>query len=141
MAATVMRGYPGGEGMYLLVVEDDAASLKLLTLVLRHAGHTMEGCATRRAALEAIDDRGALFGAAIIDVGLPDGSGVDVIRHLRRRLGPRIPVVVVTASVDPASRMAGEAAGCNHWLRKPIDTRQLPVLLESLRSDQGSRTT
>ena len=64
------------------------------------------------------------FTLALLDVGLPDGSGIDFCRELRAD-GETFPVLFVTANVDEESAVRGLAVGAADYVRKPCGTREL----------------
>lgn len=104
----------------ILVVEDDPASLELLTYLLRRAGHTVrsetDGAAGLRAALENDCD------IVLCDLQLPELNGHDVAGSLRASPGWRpIPIIAVTAYSMPGDRDAAIAAGFTDHMTKPVD--------------------
>jgi len=84
----------------MLIVEDEPS---LSTTLVRHveAHFAPVTAASRRAAIDAVED-GEEVVAAIVDLGLPDGNGLDVVTALRRR-SPDMPILVLTGSNDPAT--------------------------------------
>jgi DNA-binding response OmpR family regulator len=81
-----------------LLVEDDANVARLCTRLLGRAGYDVRAAATAaeaKALLEGTED----YGIAYVDVGLPDGSGLDVA-ELARRLRPQLPIVVATGALE-----------------------------------------
>lgn len=103
--------------MKLLVVEDDAALAEALLAAFERADIQAEFCGTGSSAAELL----ALyaFDAAVIDRGLPDMDGLDLVRVVRRG-GNRIPVIVLTAQSDVMSRIDGLDAGADDYLGKPF---------------------
>lgn len=106
----------------ILLVEDDRAGQKLVALLLTQAGHAVTTCATMASALATLSlDQ---FGGVVVDLGLPDGRGIDLIAHVRKDERMHgIPVVVITASTSASDHAAAMAAGCTVFIRKPLDTR------------------
>lgn len=101
-----------------LIVDDDAASLRLYGLLLRQAGMNV---ALSRNGLEALrmalDQKPDLV---VTDIRLPLLSGVELIKEIRRQPAlKRVPIVVVTAMATPENRDAAFEAGCNAYLLKP----------------------
>lgn len=68
----------------------------------------------------------------LLDVRLPDGDGLDLARELRGAPGRRTPVVIVSASVMPAERLAALAAGGDQFIGKPVDPGQLVATVAAL---------
>ena len=106
--------------MRLLVVEDEPRIAELLRSALGRAGFvadTVVTCADARATL-ALNP----YDAAILDLGLPDGDGVDFIRGLRS--WSEIPVIVLSARTDEAQKIAALDAGAAGPARARTPTRK-----------------
>ncbi|HEV7435281.1 MAG TPA: response regulator, partial [Pseudorhizobium sp.] len=104
--------------MRLLVVEDDEILLDGLKVGLQMCGFTVDAVtsvADADAATEA-----DTFDAVILDLMLPDGSGLDVLARMRRS-GDRTPVLLLTAKDEVADRIAGLDSGADDYLGKPFD--------------------
>lgn len=84
-----------GEQRRILVVEDDALVRSALVMNLQDFGFAVTEAATVAEALAAADDGGAALKPAIVDMGLPDGSGDGLVAELRTRL-PGLPVIIAT---------------------------------------------
>lgn len=112
----------------ILLVEDSDAIRMAFTVLLEESGYDVSGAPTGGDALRlAAEDRPALV---LLDFGLPDLPGAEVLRRLKSDPGTQsIPVVALTGRDDPRERDAALAAGCAAYLVKPVDTR---VLLEAL---------
>lgn len=115
----------------IVVVEDDAPSCHALTRLLASAGYTVIAAATVREAREAVARHGCDL--LIADLGLPDGSGVELLRELREThgLSRGIALTGYTATADVA---ACEAAGFAAFLSKPV---HFPVLEQTVRRVLG----
>jgi two-component system, OmpR family, KDP operon response regulator KdpE len=114
----------------ILVCDAESQSLHALRVVLHSAGFEVE--ATRTAA-EALD-RGALGlpAAAIIELVLPDGDGVEVCRRLRE--WSAMPVILLSAVCDEAAQVRALEAGADDYVTKPFRPRELVArLLAKLR--------
>lgn len=134
----------------VMVVEDDPLTLELhRTLVERVEGFRVTAeCTTARAVLTALRDPAVMarVDLALVDVTLPDGSGLDLVRALRGS-GARVDVFAVTAvrDADTVRRMA--ALGVAHYLVKPFTAGDLHERLEQYRAyhrratDTGSLPT
>lgn len=105
-----------------LVAEDDPRVGRVLARKLGEHGDTrvVRTCAEARGAFE----RDA-FDAIVADVGLPDGSGIDLVTEIRSKR-PEIPLLIVSGDVD-AGRLAGAHAIGAHFLLKPIANEQLDL--------------
>lgn len=118
----------------VLVVEDELVNRALLRAVLQRSGSAiLRDCQlveaeTLAQARESLDAQ--RFDLAILDVRLPDGSGLELARQLAQdhsTVRPR--VVVMSASVLPAERAAAIATGCDAFLAKPFEPSELDALL------------
>ena len=121
----------------VLVVEDEAVNRALVRAVLERSGsQRLRDCVLIEA--ESLGEaRQCLlaerFDVVILDVRLPDGSGLSLARELgqdRSAAGPR--VVVMSASVLPSEREAAMQTGCDAFLAKPFAPTELTELLVQL---------
>jgi len=112
----------------ILVVEDNHALREVLTTALREEGYTASGTATGRAALQSLEEGTA--DAVVLDLGLPDMDGIQVI-EAARKLG-EIPVLVLTARDALASRVAALNAGADDYVVKPFEFAEVLARLASL---------
>ena len=99
----------------LLVVEDDPRIAAVLVKGLQKQGFQVDCVATGTAAIE----RAAGFDVLLLDLGLPDIDGLEVLRELRHRC-VRVPVVVITARTDPRDRAVAAELGVRSYLTKPF---------------------
>lgn len=128
-------------GLRLLVVEDEPMNRTLLRAVLQRSGDPDLRSALIREA-ETLAQARALLSSGpadvvILDVRLPDGSGLDLARELVSQGGfarPRI--LIMSASVLPEERTAAIEAGCDAFLGKPFRPHDLVETLGMLR-DRG----
>ncbi|MEU8198725.1 response regulator transcription factor [Microbispora amethystogenes] len=124
--------------MRVLLVEDDPELSALVALGLRNESYAVDVAATYREAEESL--RVTSYDVACLDLGLPDGDGLDLLRqlggdaHLRR---PRR-TLVVTARDAVGDRVAGLDAGADDYLVKPFHFAELVARLRALgrRGDQ-----
>ncbi|MBE7198981.1 MAG: response regulator [Parafilimonas terrae] len=115
--------------MRILVVEDDPMLSDGLRAGLGLGGATIDcvaTCADADAALAA-----NAFSAVVLDLMLPDGSGLDVLRALRRK-GDRTPVVLLTARDAVTDRVAGLDGGADDYLGKPFDLDELSARIRAV---------
>jgi DNA-binding response OmpR family regulator len=115
----------------LLLVEDDAPLAAALTQALREQGFTVNHVTLGGQALRAADDDPPDL--LVLDLGLPDMDGLDVLRQLRqtRRTGSRLPVLLLTARDTVADKVAGLDLGADDYLPKPFE---MPELLARIRA-------
>ncbi len=108
--------------MRILAVEDDPILADGLRAGLTLAGAQVElatTCADARAAL-----RGTSFDAVVLDLMLPDGSGLDILREMRSG-NDATPVLLLTALDEVADRIRGLDTGADDYLGKPFDLGEL----------------
>jgi two-component system response regulator TctD len=119
----------------ILLVEDDAALARGLVALLKHSGYGVEAVGTGHAAL-AHQAVGA-YAAIVLDLGLPDMSGFEVLRQLRSA-GARCPVLILTAHGALDERVRGLDLGADDYLLKPFEPPELLARLRALlRRAQG----
>ena len=125
--------------MRLLVVEDDPELGRRLSDRLRAADFAVELARSRGEAEDWPDvDRMA---AIILDLGLPDGSGLDLLRHWRDRR-VETPILILTARGSWQDKVEGLNAGADDFVVKPVRFEELLARLNALfRRQQGSRST
>jgi two-component system, OmpR family, response regulator QseB len=119
--------------MRLLLVEDDNMLGKALRTGLQQDGHVVDWVQSADQADTAwiAAGRAAAYDAIVLDLGLPDGSGIDLLKRARRR---RIatPVLIATARDRVADRIAGLDAGADDYMIKPIDLDELAARLRAI---------
>jgi DNA-binding response OmpR family regulator len=116
--------------VHLLVIEDDARLVRLLKRLLSQDRHVVETAMTAEEGLEiATSDLG--LDAIVLDVGLPDRSGFEVARTLRKK-GSQTPILMLTARDSVNDRVAGLDAGADDYLVKPFAYEELLARLRAL---------
>lgn len=123
-----------GRRPHVLLVEDEAANRALVRAVLARSTEAairdleLSEAPSLRAAREVL--AGRPVDLVLLDVRLPDGSGLDLAREMAARgEGPRPRVIVMSASVLPADREAALASGADAFLGKPFRVTELLALL------------
>ncbi len=115
--------------MRILVVEDDALLSEGLTSVLTRAGHVVERAATgRHADILLVDEQ---FDLLVLDVGLPDIDGFEVLRRLRQRHSATN-VLVLTARDAVEDRVRGLDLGADDYLTKPFSVNEFEARVRAL---------
>lgn len=114
--------------MRLLIVEDNAELAGLLAKGLRAAGYETDVLSTVDDASTAL--RTTFYAALILDLGLPDGDGLTLLREIRHRNIP-IPVLVLTARGGLQDRVHGLRSGADDYLVKPFALEELVARLEA----------
>lgn len=128
--------------MRVLLVEDDADLGALVAMGLRDAAYATDLVGTRADAEELLLT--TRYDVACIDLGLPDGDGLDLIRSLGPAAGPRRPerIIVLTARDAVEQRIAGLDAGADDYLVKPFAFEELLARIRAVsrRRDQEGST-
>lgn len=118
----------------ILVVEDEAAIAETITYALSTEGFAPVWKTTGRAALAVLAAQPVAL--VVLDVGLPDMSGLDVCRELRQRHA--VPVIFLTARSSEVDKIVGLELGADDYLAKPFSPRELTARIRAvLRRSHG----
>lgn len=115
--------------MRILVVEDDFALARGLVNAVKAQGWAADHVA--RGAIALAEVRTEPYAAVILDIGLPDISGLDVLRRMRAE-GLRIPVLILTARDRLEDKVEGLDAGADDYLLKPFELDELNARIRAL---------
>ena len=118
----------------ILVVDDDAATRKMINTALGQSGFDILEAGTAAEAVEAI--RREDPDVVLLDLILPDGDGVQVCREVRQYSD--VSIIMVTAKRDLTDRLAGLDAGADDYVTKPLSMGELVARGEALSSDQSA---
>ena len=124
--------------MRVLVIEDNPDIVANLHEFLEPLGHEVDAAATGKAGLGFLRD--LPYDVIVLDVMLPGMDGIEVCRQLRRSLGVRTPLLMLTARDTVADKVAGLDAGADDYLVKPFSLVELEARLKALRRRGPSRT-
>lgn len=143
MATSMLEGpvYPPNEtntpgGVRLLLVEDHRDSALVLRRVLERAGYQVETAESVKGACDLAAAR--TFDIVISDLGLPDGTGMDLMRQLHR--GSDLPAIALSGFGTDEDRTASIAAGFSEHLTKPVNWPQLRDALKRILAAKQSAT-
>jgi len=118
-------------GSRILVVEDETDLAELVAFNLRAAGHHVNVAHDGSTALAEIQRRQPDL--LVLDVMLPDISGLEVCRRLRRSAHTvRLPVIMLTARSDEVDRVVGFEVGADDYVPKPFSPRELVLRVEAI---------
>jgi DNA-binding response OmpR family regulator len=124
--------------MHLLVIEDDPRLVRLLRRLLEEDRHVVETATTGRDGIEIAEATNGIE-VIILDVGLPDLSGLDVARTIRAS-GSEVAILMLTARDTVGDRVTGLDAGADDYLVKPFAYEELAARLRALgRRGTGTR--
>jgi len=117
-----------GAGANVLLIDDEAQIRRFLGIGLRAQGYVVEEAATGRDGLEWLATRGADL--VILDLGLPDMDGQQVLRELRA--WSSVPVIVLSVRSSEAEKVAALDAGANDYVTKPFGVQELSARVRAL---------
>ena len=119
--------------MRILVVEDDKALGRGVVAFLKSEGFTVDWVQTGEAAL---DESSEPYAVIVLDVGLPDVSGFEILAQLRRA-GNRTPLLLLTARDALKDRITGLDLGADDYMLKPFEPEELAARLRALGRRRG----
>jgi two-component system catabolic regulation response regulator CreB len=116
----------------ILLLEDDPAIAQTIVFALQRDGFAVQHCAWLQQAREQLAAR--LPELLILDIGLPDGNGLDLCRELRSGGGAaaRLPLIVLSARSEEWDRVLGLELGADDYLAKPFSPRELVARVRAL---------
>jgi two-component system KDP operon response regulator KdpE len=116
------------DGARVLVVDDEPQILRGVRVILRSAGYAVQTAATKAEALDAVSVRPP--DVMVLDLILPDGSGVEVCRDIRR--WSKLPILVLSAVGDEREKVRALDAGADDYITKPFGSDELTARLRAL---------
>ena len=115
----------------ILVVEDEIAIREMLQQALEKLGHTVHAAETTAAARMLLAEK--QMHLAIVDWMLPGGSGLELVRYLRKEeLYRNLPIIMLTARTEEHDITAGLDAGADDYITKPFSPRELNSRIKAL---------
>jgi two-component system, OmpR family, KDP operon response regulator KdpE len=112
----------------VLVVDDEPQILRGLRVILRNEGYDVETSGTKEEALDALSVRPP--DVMLLDLLLPDGTGVEVCEDVRR--WSNLPIIVVSAVGDEREKVRALDAGADDYVTKPFGAEELTARLRAL---------
>ncbi|TBU97941.1 response regulator transcription factor [Stutzerimonas kirkiae] len=113
----------------LLLIDDDQELCELLARWLTQEGYNVQACHDGQSARAALAQQQPA--AVILDVMLPDGSGLELLKQLRND-HPELPVLMLSGRGEPLDRILGLELGADDYLSKPCDPRELTARLRAV---------
>jgi DNA-binding response OmpR family regulator len=113
----------------VLLVDDEPQIIEVVRAYLERDGLVVESCGTVAEALRALER--VAPDVLLLDVTLPDGSGLDVLRAASLP-GSRVPTIMLTARGDEADRVVGLELGADDYVTKPFSPREVVARVRSL---------
>jgi len=128
----------------ILIVEDNPQNMKLILMTLRRYGYNLLEATDGEEALKIV--KGEKPDLIITDIQLPKIGGLEITRRLRQMPAfSHIPIIAVTAHAMKGDKEKIMEAGCNAYLPKPFNTRELPrviaEMLQTVPKKQRLKTT
>lgn len=113
----------------ILIVEDDPQIAKVMKINLKLSGHETENVSSIHDAWEIL--RKDHFDLMCLDIGLPDGSGIDLCEKVRSN-GDEIPILFMSARTDEATVVKGITTGGDDYIRKPFGMEELKARMNKV---------
>ncbi|BBU20499.1 DNA-binding response regulator [Mycobacterium xenopi] len=126
-----------GNPINVLVVDDETVLAEMVSMALRYEGWDVSTAGDGSSAITAA--RGHRPDVVVLDVMLPDMSGLDVLRKLREQ-NPQLPVLLLTAKDAVEDRIAGLTAGGDDYVTKPFSIEEVVLRLRALLRRTGVTT-
>ena len=122
----------------ILIVEDNARNMRLFSMILKAAGYIpLEAADGNEALVKAVQEHPDLI---LMDVQLPGLSGLEVAVRLRQMPGfERVPIIAISAYAMKGDRERIIEAGCDTYLSKPINTRELSAVVAATMSEKRQK--
>jgi DNA-binding response OmpR family regulator len=121
--------------MKILLIDDDPLITEYVRRGLLEEGYVVDAAVTASEGL--LCARVGSYDAIVLDIGLPDASGLDVAREMRRE-NDATPILLLTARTGTDNLVSGLDAGADDYLTKPFDIRELRARLRALTRRGGS---
>jgi len=116
------------QAAHILVIDDDTRIRVLLQRYLAEAGYRVTVAADAAEARQRLG--GLAFDLLIVDVMMPGENGLDLTRDLRR--SDSVPILILTARVEPETRILGLEVGADDYLAKPFEPRELLLRIRNI---------
>lgn len=123
---------------HVLIVDDSLTVRMDLRGVLHQAGFNVTACDTKASAQKAL--RGRAFALVILDVILPDGSGIDLLREIRAMQDSvHVPVIMLSTEAEVKHRIRGLTTGADEYIGKPYDSTYVATVARTLAMMHGEQ--
>jgi two-component system sensor histidine kinase RpfC len=123
----------GVSGLNILVAEDNLVNQQVIEGILCNAGHSVRVVSRGDIALDILSENLEEFDMLIVDMNMPEISGIEVVKTLRfMDTSDQLPIIMLTADATPEAREISLDAGASKFLTKPIDARGLLECIAAL---------
>ena len=116
--------------LHVLLVDDDESLVVTLTGMLKGLGHAVSGHSHSLSALRAFSEEPDKFDLAILDLDMPELTGLELGERFRR-IRPGFPVMLYSGRVDPSARESIAATGIDHVIIEPKTAEQLELAVRA----------
>lgn len=123
-------------GLNILLVDDDAALVAMLSRDLRDLGHQVSIARDGRAAMDAVTQEA--FDAMVLDLVLPEVDGMSVLGKVRAE-GMTLPVLIMSALDRLADKVAALDAGADDYVVKPVEVAELDARIKAILRGRGQK--
>ena len=113
----------------VLIVEDEDDMVEIISYTLKGNGFSVLSAKTASEMWEKLEDN--KVDVILLDIGLPDESGIDVLKVLRRR-GNDVPIVILTARRSDVDKIVGLELGADDYMTKPFNRYELVARIRSV---------
>jgi len=132
--------HKGARSLNILVAEDNKVNQLVIEGILNKAGHKALLCNSGDKALDFLSESLETIDMVILDMNMPEVSGLDVVKSLRfMDTTSKVPVIMLTADATLEAKEASISAGANEFLTKPINAGRLLKTIASLSKNIGSK--
>ena len=114
----------------ILVIDDDEEIRKLIKDFLQKENFEVDTAKNGRAAIDMVSHDPKTYQLAVLDIMLPDLSGVDVCKQIRRF--SNIPIIMLTAKSDDVDKIVGLEVGADDYLTKPFNPKELVARIKAI---------
>ena len=115
----------------ILIVDDQAVMLRLIAIPLEQEGYTIVTAMSGTDALQKIQSE--QLDLVILDIMLPDMSGIDVCRRVRQNLNlTDLPIIILSGQTELAAKIQGLEAGADEYVTKPVDPKEMAARVRGL---------
>lgn len=122
-------GADKGAPRRLLVIDDDLAMCTMLKMLFQRRGYQIDSETDLHAAKQRVENE--TYDLIILDLNIIYGSGLDLLIHLRQKLGLNTPVIVVSAIQQEATLIRSLELGANDYVHKPFSPGDLLARVEA----------
>ena len=129
-------GHRLGDARSILIVDDEQSMRDMLAILLKKEGFDVRAAGSRAEAARSLSERAADL--VLTDVRLPDGDGIEVLRHVKAA-APETAVVVMTAYGTSETAVAARKLGAEAYILKPFDVDELRVVVRDALANRRLR--